>query len=120
MPMTALLMACVGAYGVMAYGAAQRTREIGVRIALGAKARDVLWLFMRRGVRLTLAGLVLGVPLAILTARAVQSLLFDVSPWSPSVWVGVPLALAAAILAASYLPARHASRVDPAVALRQE
>jgi len=117
---TALLIAVVGAYGVMAYGAGQRTREIGVRLALGARAGHVLWLVMRRGVALTAIGLALGVPLAIATARAVQSLLFDVSPWSPAVWAGVPLALAAAILAASYLPARHASRIDPAGALRQE
>jgi len=117
---TALLIASVGAYGVMAYGAGQRAREIGVRLALGARAGHVLWLVMRRGVLLTALGVAVGVPLAVLTARAVQSLLFDVSPWSPAVWAGVPLALAAAILAASYLPARRASRIDPAVALRQE
>ncbi len=117
---TALLIASVGAYGVMAYGAGQRTREIGVRLALGARASHVLWLVLRRGVVLTALGVTLGLPLAAVTARAVQSLLFDVSPWSPSVWAGVPLALAAAILAASYLPARRASRIDPAVALRQE
>lgn len=117
---TALLIASVGAYGVMAYGAGQRTREIGVRLALGARAGHVLWLVMRRGVLLTAIGVALGLPLAAATARAVQSMLFDVSPWSPAVWAGVPLALAVAILAASYLPARRASRIDPAVALRQE
>jgi len=117
---TALLMACLGTYGVTSSSAGQRTREVGVRLALGAKAGDVVWLFMRRGITLTAIGLVLGVPLAVATARALGALLYDVSPWSPAVWAGVPLALVGVILTASYLPARRASQTDPAVALRQE
>jgi len=117
---TALLMACLGAYGVMAYAAGRRTREIGVRLALGALGADVVWLFMRRGVLLTAIGLLAGVPLAFATARAVEGLLFDVSPWAPGVWALTPLALAGAILLASYLPALRASRTDPARALRHE
>jgi hypothetical protein len=115
----ALLMACLGAYGVMAYSAAQRTREIGVRLALGATGRDVVWLFLRRGIVLTALGLVVGAPLAFATARSVAALLYQVSPWSAPVWIGTPLTLILALLAASYLPAWRASRTDPAVALRQ-
>jgi predicted permease len=115
-----LLMACLGAYGVMAYAAGRRTREIGVRLALGAKAADVQWLFLRRGLALVGIGLALGTPLAVATARAVESLLYGVSPWSIAVWTGLPLALAGAILLASYAPAWRASRTDPMTALRDE
>lgn len=116
----ALLMACLGAYGVMAYSTAQHTREIGVRLALGATGRDVVWLFLRRGVLLTALGLALGAPLAFATARSLAALLYRVSPWSPSIWVGTPLVLGLALLAAGFLPAWRASRTDPALALRQD
>jgi predicted permease len=118
--LTALLMACLGAYGLMSYSAGQRTREVGVRLALGAKAGDVMWLFLRRGIGLTLAGLIAGAPLAFATARAIEGLLFRVSPWAVTVWASVPVALVFALLIASYVPARRASRADPAMALRQE
>jgi predicted permease len=116
----ALLMAALGAYGVIAYAVGQRTREIGVRLALGAKPGMVAWLFLRRGVALTALGLAFGAPLALATARAVQSLLFNLSPWTGSMWSTLPLALAAAILSASYVPAWRASRTDPVTALRYE
>jgi predicted permease len=118
--LASLLMACLGAYGVMAYAAGRRTREIGVRLALGAKPSEVRWLFMRRGAALVGVGLAVGAPLAVATARAVESLLYGVSPWSIGVWAGLPLVLASAILAASYLPAWRASRTDPMTALRYE
>ncbi len=113
-------LARLGAYGVMAYAAGRRTREIGVRLALGAEPVSVVWLFLRRGVALTALGLALGSPFAFATARAVQGLLFNVSPWAASVWTTLPLALAAAILLASYVPAWRASRIDPVTALRYE
>jgi predicted permease len=116
----ALVLACVGAYGLTAQAAAERTREIGVRLAIGARRVDIVRLFVGRGVRLALAGAVAGLPLAAAVARLVAGLLFQVSPWEVTVWLGLPLALIGAVVAANYLPARTASRTDPAVALRTE
>ena len=114
----ALVLACVGAYGVTSHAAAARRREIGVRLAIGATAADIRRLFVGSGVRLALSGTVLGLPLALLTARVLEGALFRVSPWEGPVWVGLPLLLLAAMVGASYLPARRASRVDPAITLR--
>ena len=118
--LAALLLACVGAYGLTAYSAAQRTREIGVRMAIGADRRDILKLLLERGTRLALIGVVVGTPLAIASAAGVQGLLFRVSPWDPAVWAVMPMTLVAAVLFASLAPARRASRIDPATALRHE
>ena len=114
----ALLLACVGAYGITSYGVALRRREIGVRIAIGATARDIRRLFLATGARLAVAGTLVGLPLALVTARALEAELFRISPWDARVWVVLPAVLAAAILAASYWPARRASRTDPASTLR--
>ncbi len=116
----ALLLACVGAYGLTSQAAAERTREIGVRLAIGAQRLDIVRLFVGRGVRLAIAGAAAGLPLAAATAFLVQGLLFEVSPWEMSVWLVLPVALIAAVLLANYLPARSASRTDPATALRAE
>jgi putative ABC transport system permease protein len=116
----AMVLACVGAYGLTSQAAAERTREIGVRLAIGARRIDIVRLFVGRGVRLALAGAAAGLPLAAGAARLVEGLLFEVSPWEISVWLALPVALIAAVLAANYLPARTASRTDPAVALRAE
>jgi predicted permease len=116
----ALVLACVGAYGLTSQAAAERTREIGVRLAVGARRVDIVRLFVGRGVRLALLGAVAGLPLAAASARLVQGLLFQVSPWEATVWLVLPLALIGAVLAANYLPARAASRTDPAVALRAD
>jgi predicted permease len=118
--LAALLLACVGAYGLTAYSAAQRTREIGVRMAIGAGRADILRLLIGRGTRLALTGLLVGAPLAAAAAGGVQGLLFRVSPWDPGVWATMPVALITAVLLASYAPAHRASRIDPATALRQE
>jgi predicted permease len=118
--LAALLLACVGAYGLTAYSAAQRTREIGVRMAVGAGRVDILRLLIGRGARLALIGIVVGAPLASAAAGGVQRLLFRVSPWDPAVWAAMPIALVAAVLLASYAPAHRASRIDPATALKQE
>ncbi|MGH9846737.1 MAG: FtsX-like permease family protein [Blastocatellia bacterium] len=109
----ALLLAGLGLYGVMAFSVAQRTREIGIRIALGAKGRDVLALVLKQGLRLAL-----GVACSLAVTRMLRSLLFGLSAADPAAYAGVALLLIAVALAACWIPARRASKVDPMVALR--
>jgi putative ABC transport system permease protein len=116
----ALILGVVGIYGVIAYVAAQRTREIGIRIALGAQLRDVRGLFLRHGMRLAGLGIVVGACAALLVTRVMSSLLFGVAPVDPLTYVLVSLGLGAVALVATYLPARRAARVDPVVALRAD
>ena len=116
----ALLLGSVGVYGVVAYIATQRTREIGIRVALGAQIRDVRRMFLRHGLRLTAMGIALGISLALGLTRVMSALLFGVGPADPMTYVAVSSALAAVALLATYLPARRAARVDPLVALRYE
>lgn len=116
----ALLLGVVGIYGVIAYVAAQRTREIGIRVALGAQVGDVSRLFVRHGLLLLGAGLLLGLGAAAVLARLMTSLLFGVSPTDPLTYAAVTLGLGLVVLAASWIPARRAARVDPVLALRAE
>jgi len=116
----ALTLAAVGIYGVMAYAVAQRTREIGVRLALGAQPRDVLGMVLLGGGRLAAFGIVLGVVGALTLNRFLRSQLYGVSAHDPLTYAGVALLLGIVALAACYLPARRATRVDPLVALRYE
>jgi putative ABC transport system permease protein len=116
----ALLLCVVGIYGVIAYVATQRTREIGIRLALGAQAEDVRRLFLRHGLVLTLTGIALGMGAAMLLTRVMSALLFGVSPMDPVTYVAVAAGLATVALLATYLPARRASRTDPIVALRSD
>jgi putative ABC transport system permease protein len=116
----ALGLAIAGVYGVMAYVVSQRVSEIGVRIALGASNRDVLWLVFAQGARLTVAGLALGMVISFAVTRLLSTLLFDVTARDPLVYVVVGAALVAAALGACYAPARRAMRVDPMMALRAE
>jgi putative ABC transport system permease protein len=116
----AALLAAVGVYGVLAYAVEQRTQEIGVRMALGAQRRQILALVMRRGLALTLAGLTLGTAAAAAGARALQSLLFGVTPVDGPTYAVVLLPFFAVALLAAYLPARRATSVDPLIALRAE
>src|SRR5262249_10152682 len=109
----ALVLAGVGVYGVMSYTAARRTHEIGVRMALGAKPRDVLLLVVGRGAILTLAGLLLGTCVALAATRVMHSMLYDVSAGDPATFATVSLVLAATALMGSYIPARRAARIDP-------
>jgi putative ABC transport system permease protein len=116
----ALLLGVVGIYGVIAYVATQRTREVGIRIALGANDRDVSGLFLRHGLLLAIVGVALGLGAAAATTRVMSSMLFGVNPMDPVTYAAVALGLGGTAVLASYIPARRASRIDPAVALRWE
>jgi predicted permease len=116
----ALLLACVGLYGVMSYAVVRRTTEIGIRIALGAKRRDVLAMVLRDSAKLVIAGLILGLVAALLTARYIESQLFALQPTDPATFALACAVLTAAATAAALLPAWRAARVDPMIALRHE
>ena len=114
----ALVLACVGLYGVLAYSVAQRTRELGVRMALGAQSKDVLRLVVRQGLVLAVIGVAIGLAGAFGLTRLMSSVIFGVSATDPVTFVLVAGGLMAVALLASYVPARRASRIDPADALR--
>jgi len=116
----ALALATVGVYGVVAYSVTQRTHEIGVRMAIGAQATDVVRMVLGEGARLAMAGIVAGTALALIATRLVRGLLFNVSPTDPITFGVVVIALTAIAMLASYVPARRATRVDPMLALRGE
>ena len=116
----ALLLASVGLYGVMSYGVARRTNEIGIRMALGARGRSVLWLVLREGLVLVVIGLVIGLIAALAVTKTAESLLYELKPNDPLTIALATLFLAAVAVLAGYLPARRAARVDPIVALREE
>ena len=113
-------LASMGVYGVMAYFVIRRTHEIGVRMALGAQARDVYWLVLRQGLKITLVGLVIGLVAAFNLSRVISSYIFGVSPTDPATYIGVSLLLVIIALAACYVPARRTSKIDPMAALRCE
>jgi putative ABC transport system permease protein len=116
----AIVLATVGIYGVISYAVMQRTREFGVRVALGAQRRDVVGLVLAEGGRLAVIGVAIGVGGAILLTRLIRTLLYEVTPTDAQVFVGVSLGLAAVALVASYVPARRATRIDPVVAMRPD
>jgi ABC-type lipoprotein release transport system permease subunit len=116
----ALALAAIGLYSVIAYNVTQRTHEMGVRVALGAQVGDVVRLIVSDGVKIGVVGLALGAVAALSAARWVKPLLFNESAVDPVVFIAVTMALLAVTVAASWIPARRAARVDPQVALRTE
>jgi predicted permease len=116
----ALILACIGLYGVMAHGVARRTNEIGIRMALGARGGNIAWMVLRETLYLVLAGLVLGVPAALIGAKLISAQLFGLSATDPLTLVGAAFVLTVVAMLAGYLPARRASRVNPLSALRYE
>ena len=116
----AIALACAGIYGVMAYAVAQRRMEFGIRLALGATRRDLLTLVGRQGLRLTGAGVAIGLAGARLTSSVLRDMIYGVRPTDPIVYVTTAIVLAAIGLAACVVPAFRAMRVDPIVALRYE
>jgi ABC-type antimicrobial peptide transport system permease subunit len=116
----ALLLAIIGVFGVITYIVTQRTREMGIRMALGSAPRQVRLLFLRQGLWLTSAGIVIGVGFALVLSGVLSALLFGIGPGDPATYAGVSGILAVVALLAMYLPARQAARVEPIVALRAD
>jgi putative ABC transport system permease protein len=117
---TALLLAAVGIYGVMSYAVTRRTRELGIRVALGSSRREIVSLVLRQGMRLAAIGLAGGLVAAVALTRLMAGLLYGVRPADPATLAAVALLLGGIALAACYIPARRAMAVDPVVALRCE
>jgi ABC-type antimicrobial peptide transport system permease subunit len=115
-----LAVACVGLYGLLAYGVARRVKEIGIRLALGADRKRVTTLVLKNAARLVLIGIAAGIPAAWIASRWIASLLFGLSPGDPLAVAAAIVALTAAVFLAAYVPAHRASRLDPIAALRHE
>ena len=116
----ALMLASIGLYGLLSYEVARRTRELGIRMALGAQRRELMRLVVRRGLLLALAGAVIGTGAAMGVTRLMSAMLYNVRPYDPATLAGVCILLVLVALVASSIPARRAIRIDPMVALRDE
>jgi ABC-type antimicrobial peptide transport system permease subunit len=117
---TAMLLSAIGLYGVLAYAVGQRTREIGIRLALGAKQGEVLRMIMTQAGRLAITGVAIGLVAAVIASRALRSQLFQIAPTDTFTYALVGIGLLAVALVASWIPARRASRIDPLSALRHD
>ena len=113
-------MAAIGIYGVLSYWVNQRTREIGIRLALGADQKNIVSVVLREGIKLTVIGLAIGVPLAMGLTNLLPNVLYGVGRHDPATFVVIALILSAAAMLACYIPARRAAKVDPMIALRYE
>jgi predicted permease len=118
--LAALLLAGLGIYGTISYVVGERTREIGVRIALGAQRKSILGMVLRKGLKLAVAGALMGLVAALIVSHLMAGLLYGVSPNDPLTFLGLTIVLTAVALAACYIPARRAMRVDPIIAMRYE
>jgi ABC-type antimicrobial peptide transport system permease subunit len=116
----ALLLACIGLYGILSYGVASRTNEIGIRMALGAQRRDVSWLILREALWLVIVGVAVGLPMIFAVTRLAATLLFRLTPTDPASLIFAALLMLLVAIVAGYLPTRRATKVDPLVALRYE
>ena len=116
----ALLLACIGLYGILSYGVASRRNEIGIRMALGAGRRDVFWLILREAFLLVIAGVAVGLPIIFAVTRLATTLLFGLTPTDPVSLLFAALLMLAVAMVAGYLPSRRATRVDPMEALHCE
>jgi len=116
----AVLLACVGLYGVLSYAVARRTSEIGIRLALGAQSQNILWLVLRQALALVCGGVIVGLVAASFVTKLAETMLFQLRPNDPLTLVSATLLLIAMAALAGYVPARRAARVDPMVALRHE
>jgi ABC-type antimicrobial peptide transport system permease subunit len=116
----ALLLACLGLYGLMAYTVVRKTNDIGIRMALGAARNDVVWMILRETLLLTVIGICIGLPVAFVSTHLLASMLFGVKPDDPVSILAAMLVMITVALFAGYLPARRASRIDPTIALRFE
>jgi ABC-type antimicrobial peptide transport system permease subunit len=116
----ALALGIIGIYGVISYAVSQRTREIGIRLALGAQKTELKWMFVRSALILTAIGVSIGLAAAAVLTQSMKSLLFGISPLDPFTYLAVPVVLCASALMASYLPAQRAAGVNPVEALRVE
>jgi putative ABC transport system permease protein len=118
--LTALLLASLGIYGVISYLVSERTREIGIRLALGAQKRNILRVILQQGLRLAVTGAVIGIVCAVIVSHLMATLLYGVEPTDPLSFAGVATLFVGVALLACYLPARRAMKIDPMVALRHE
>jgi len=114
----AVFLACIGIYGLLSYSVASRTSELGIRLALGAQSPALLWMILRESILLLIVGLAIGVPVAMTSTRILKSLLYELSPLDPMAISIAIAAVAVMTLAAAWLPARRATKVDPMIALR--
>ena len=116
----AVFLACIGIYGLLSYSVARRTSELGIRLALGAQSHSLLWLILRECLILLILGLVVGLPVTLSSTRILKSLLYQLSPLDPTVIAIAVVAVASMTVAAAWLPARRATRINPTQALRAE